>query len=150
MQTSVKALPILNVLFRVQTKYNKLYCFPSQQKILRLMREYLDDGKSIATLNRWLRRVEDAGYIKRQRRIIRHKVKGLLFQSTMYKITHKGLLLLARYNSMVWAFINRLIKSPRGESKKPSLDPDKAFSTSGGKGWKAYLAAGGKSPSLKK
>jgi hypothetical protein len=53
--------------------------------------------KSKATLCRWLRVVEDEKYLIRRRRIKRHPRYGLMFKSTLYKITIKGYRLLSRF-----------------------------------------------------
>jgi len=53
--------------------------------------------KSRATLNRWLRVIQDDKYLIRRRRVKRHPVYGLMFKSTLYKITIKGLRLLSRF-----------------------------------------------------
>ncbi|HUW21099.1 MAG TPA: hypothetical protein VMW41_00350 [Candidatus Bathyarchaeia archaeon] len=53
--------------------------------------------KSRATLNRWLRVIQDDKYLIRRRRIKKDPRYGLMFKSTLYKITIKGLRLLSRF-----------------------------------------------------
>jgi len=88
---------VLIVLFKVQKKYGKDYCWPSQFTILKLMEEYQGVKKSRSTLNRRLRVGEDNRLIIRRRRIKRDEYQGMLFKSTLYKITIKGLRLLSGF-----------------------------------------------------
>lgn len=94
MLTRQKAHPILLALLKVQQKYNNDYSWPSQQRLLELLDSRQGVKKSRATLNRWLRVIEDDKYILRRRRLKRHPLYGLLFKSTLYKITIKGYRLL--------------------------------------------------------
>ena len=92
-------IPVLSTLESIQVKYKSLYCYPAQKKILSLLAEHHDLVISISTLNRWLRRLEDQGYIYRERRIKRLETGTMSFQSTMYWLTQKA-----------HAFIHRVIK----------------------------------------
>jgi len=96
MEAAQKAHPILLTLVKIQRKNNKDYSFPSQLKLLELMEIYQGYKKSRATINRWLRVIEDERYLVRRRRIKKHPRYGLMFKSTLYKITIKGLKLLSR------------------------------------------------------
>jgi len=82
--------PILCTINGVNRKYNKNYCFPSQNKILWLMKNFYGVTRSRATLNRWLRVLEDEGYIKRVRRHRKDPLRGYIFKSSLYTITLKG------------------------------------------------------------
>lgn len=97
MDTSQKAHPILLHLLRVQQKYNKDYSYPSQKRICERMEKYQGVKKSVPTLNRWMRVIEDTKYLIRKRRIKRDPEHGIVFKSTLYKITIKGLRLLANF-----------------------------------------------------
>lgn len=97
MQDIQKAHPLLITLVKIQRKYGKDYSFPSQIKILELMDLRQGIRKSKATLNRWLRVVEDNKYLIRRRRIKRHRSYGMCFKSTLYKITIKGYSLMSRF-----------------------------------------------------
>ena len=97
MQATQKAHPILLTLLRIQQKNGKDYSWPGQLKICELMNRYHDIKKSRATLNRWMRVIEDCKYLKRKRRIKRHPEYGIVFKSTLYKITIKGLRMLSRF-----------------------------------------------------
>ena len=96
MEVIQKAHPILLTLVKIQRKYKKDYSWPAQLKLLELIKIYQGYKKSKATLNRWLRVIEDDKYLIRRRRVKKHPVYGLMFKSTLYKITIKGLRLLSR------------------------------------------------------
>jgi len=85
-----KAHPILLTLIKIQRKYKKDYSWPSQEKIIELIDLRQGVKKSRATINRWLRVVQDSKYLMRRRRIKRDRVHGMIFKSTLYKITIKG------------------------------------------------------------
>ena len=97
MQTQQKALPTLVTLLKVQRKYDKDYCWPSQLKILELMDLRQGIKKSRATLNRWLAKAQEEKYLLRRRRIKIHPLYGMTFKSTLYKITIKGYRLLQAF-----------------------------------------------------
>jgi DNA-binding transcriptional ArsR family regulator len=97
MDIAQKAHPLLLTLVKIQRKNDKDYSYPAQLKFLELMAMYQNIKKSRATLNRWLRVVEDGKYIIRRRRIKRDPRYGLMFKSTLYKITIKGYRLLSRF-----------------------------------------------------
>jgi len=97
-----QVVPIVATLNTLNRKYGKLYCYPSQIKILELLDLYQGIKIGIATLNRWLRDAEDKQYLIRIRRIKRDKKLGLLFQSTLYKITIKGYHALGRTGVRVY------------------------------------------------
>jgi len=95
--TIQKAHPLLLTLVKIQRKYNKDYSWPSQLKLMELMDIRQNIRKSRATLNRWLRVIQDDKYLIRRRRIKKDPRYGLMFKSTLYKITIKGLRLLSRF-----------------------------------------------------
>lgn len=97
MEVIQKAHPILLTLVKIQRKYKKDYSWPAQLKLLELIKIYQGYKKSKATLNRWLRVIQDDKYLIRRRRVKKHPVYGLMFKSTLYKITIKGLRLLSRF-----------------------------------------------------
>jgi len=97
MQVIQKAHPLLLTLLKIQRKYNKDYSWPSQLKLMELMGLCQNIKKSRATINRWLRLVQDGKYVIRRRRIKKHRIYGLMFKSTLYKITIKGYRLLSRF-----------------------------------------------------
>ncbi|KKL71040.1 hypothetical protein LCGC14_2098910, partial [marine sediment metagenome] len=76
----------LSTLNKVGQKFKKGYSYPSQSTILRHIETFYNEVFSIRTLNRRLRRLEDLGYIVRQRRT--KTLPGGLksFTSTMYTL----------------------------------------------------------------
>lgn len=108
--TAKHAVPILATLNAINKKVGKLYCFPAQLTIMKLLAEFQGINIEIATLNRWLRDIEDNGLINRVRRIRHDKNLGMVFQSTMYNITNKGYHLLKRTGLSVWREMKRSAK----------------------------------------
>jgi DNA-binding HxlR family transcriptional regulator len=113
-----KASDILSSLHHVNKKYKKLYCYPSQIKILKLLKQYHKIKYSIATLNRRLRVIEDEGLIKRTRRSRNDKKLGKVFESTLYEITLKGYYHLLRLGVKVFDIIKKMVNGKNGEKKK--------------------------------
>jgi DNA-binding MarR family transcriptional regulator len=103
-----QAIPILATLNAVNKKFGKLYCYPNQLTIISLLGRYHDTIIAIATLNRWLKDLEDKGYIKRTRRIRKDKRRGIMFKSTLYKITILGYHALKMTGVSVWREIKAL------------------------------------------
>jgi len=69
--------------------FNKGYCYPSQEHIIRLARKYHKVEMSRRTLNRILKKLEFDGVIERVRRHT-HKADGSLWlRSTLYKLLGK-------------------------------------------------------------
>lgn len=133
MEACQKAHPILLHLLRVQQKYNKDYSHPSQKTICERMEKYQGVKKSVPTLNRWMRVVEDTKYLIRKRRIKRDPEHGIVFKSTLYKITIKGLRLLANFGVDVrkeiaayYAWLKE--KSPK-QDKEPGGAPLRSLDT---------------------
>jgi len=96
MKLSRKALPILLTLNKLNTYFHKLYCYPSQNKLLQLLSSFTSLQISRRQLNYDLQVLESHGLI---RRIQRHRVtlaKGMEFRSTLYEITLLGYNLLLR------------------------------------------------------
>jgi len=103
-----QALPILATFNALNKKHGKLYCYPAQLKIMSLLALYHDTLISIATLNRWLRDLEEKGYIIRTRRIRKDKRLGIMFRSTLYKITILGYSTLKAAGVSVWREIKAI------------------------------------------
>jgi len=122
-----KAMPLVALLFGLSSHHGKRYCFPAQRKILDLLWNRSALKMSIATLNRWLRVVEDEGYLRRIRRTRRDKKLGMVFQSTVYVVTYQGYMLLHRAGVRCWDRIRelaaegkkKLLPASREEEKSP-------------------------------
>lgn len=106
--TRKQALFLLIVLNAVNKRYGKLYCYPSQLTIMALLAGYQDVKIAIATVNRWLRDSEDNRFITRTRRIKRDKRRGIMFKSTLYKITLQGYHVLAAAGVNVWKIMEQV------------------------------------------
>lgn len=137
MNTQTKAFPLLSIVHGLSEYHHKHYCYPSQVKFKELLQDRLGVVISIATLNRWLRVVEDMGYLQRKRRIRKDKRLGLIFKSTMYFMTYQGYLLLARQGVNVWSKVKEFAVKVRqalvSKSKKEEKEPawkDKNFISS--------------------
>lgn len=128
MNTAVKAMPIMSILWGLSQKYRKGYSYPSQRKIIELLKKRYGIKISIATINRWLLKTEQAGYIKRTRRIRRDKHLGMVFKSTLYEITWVGYKFLVNSGMAAWNEIKSLgarvkEKVKRKSKKKTSKSP---------------------------
>lgn len=119
MVTACKANDILSTLFHVCKKHSSKYCYPSQKTILSLLERYHQCKISIATLNRWLRAIEDAGYIKRTRRIKKHPKLGMIFRSTMYRISKRGFYKLAMLGVVVKGWFKRDENAKKNHEPEP-------------------------------
>jgi hypothetical protein len=82
-------MAVLDTLGGIAQKFAKPYCFPSQKKILGCLERYHGIKVSLRTINRWLAALEDQGYFVRVRRHIRGENGGIIFRSTLYKLTGK-------------------------------------------------------------
>jgi len=81
---------ILTVLAGISNKYQKGYCYPSQDKIRELLARY-GRRMSLRSLNRHLSQLVRLGYIKRQRRHVHDAVRGWTFRSTVYQLKGRAL-----------------------------------------------------------
>lgn len=88
---------VAETLGSVSSKYERAYCYPSQETILRLLYEHHDIDISRRTLNRVLRWLEDNLFFKRTRRHRAGPNGRILFATTMYTLKKK---LFIRLNSI--------------------------------------------------
>lgn len=89
MNTKILTISIFQTLIHLSRKYGKKYCYPSQDKIIELLKKYHKVELSRRSLNRWLRYLEDAGYFERKRRITMGDDGRFHFRSTVYIIKGK-------------------------------------------------------------
>lgn len=80
---------VLSTLVGVSKTHHKLYCYPSQTTILRLLSKYHGFEISRRTINRDLLYLESEGFIKRTRRLTERGIRAGRFSSTLYKFTGK-------------------------------------------------------------
>ena len=92
----MSSLLLLHALYAIAAKYGKSYCYPSQEKILELLKTHYDISISRRTLNRWLAFLEGEGYIFRTRRHTQGTDGGVSFKSTLYRFGKKALRLLKK------------------------------------------------------
>ena len=90
------SLQLLHALYAIAAKYGKTYCYPSQEKLLELLKTHYDISISRRTLNRWLAFLEGEGYIFRTRRHSQGTNGGVSFKSTLYRFGKKALRLLKK------------------------------------------------------
>ena len=82
-------IAILETIAALQRKYGKSYCFPTQCRLLQLLKVHHKIDLSRRGLNYALRDLQDAGLIDRKRRI-RKGSAGLIFNSTLYFFKEAG------------------------------------------------------------
>jgi len=80
---------VAETLSSVCSKYEKAYCYPSQETIRRLLHEYHDIKICRRTVNYILRWLEDHKYFKRTRRHRAGPDGRMLFGTTMYELKKK-------------------------------------------------------------
>jgi len=119
MQAALKGIPVLSIIQGLAKYHGKKYCYPSQLKILELLAGRMGIDVSIATLNRYLRVIEDIGWVRRIRRIKRDPVKGMMFLSTVYVITAKGYGLLTKTGIAVWGFVKKRHEKREDRTRDP-------------------------------
>jgi hypothetical protein len=90
------SLQLLHALYAIAAKYGKSYCYPSQTKLLELLKTHYHISISRRTLNRWLAFLEGEGYIFRTRRHTRGTDGEISFKSTLYRFSKKALRLLKK------------------------------------------------------
>lgn len=100
MNLSLHGIAVLTVLKDEMDYWKKSYCYPSQMRITRELAEKVSVHRSRRTVNRWLRKLEEAQIIRRQRRLKHHPIKGLMFKSTLYYIGWLGYELLRHWGKI--------------------------------------------------
>lgn len=81
---------IMKSLFHIARKYEKAYCYPSQIRILNLIRKHYGVRRSLRTLNRRLAEMQREGFFTRTRRHRRGKDNKMVFNTTLYRIGGKA------------------------------------------------------------
>ncbi len=122
MNITRKSLPVLLTLHKLNSYFQKLYCFPSQSKLVSLLSKFTGLKISRRQLNYDLAAMVKGGLIRRIRRHRRTKHRGMEFRSTLYEITLKGYLLLFRAGVITWgifAEIKNRIKEALERKQRP-------------------------------
>ena len=100
-----RCYPLLLCINYLCGRGSKAYAYPTQQSILSLMAKYYHVSISRRTLCRWMASLEDAGYIRRIRRIRRGLGGRPEYTSTLYILPAKARQLirrLARSTAALW------------------------------------------------
>lgn len=87
---------ILNSLATLNQRHGKKYCYPSQASLVKWITRIYGIKRCRRTLNYHLRRLEDAGYLRRIRRIKKGPGGLPQFASTVYVLGKKGVATLGR------------------------------------------------------
>lgn len=82
---------LVRTLANLASRYGKLYCYPSQEKLIELHAMRTGRTYSRATINRHLRAHIASGYLRTKRRHRRAADGSLELHSTLYEITQKTL-----------------------------------------------------------
>ena len=120
-------MPLVNTIYKISQKHGKHYCYPSQETLQSLLLKKYGIKRSIATINRWLRILEDLGYINRVRRILAKPSGGYSFKTTMYFLKIKGLKKLNQLSYNVWEALEKYYSKfmPGKRSGKNASNLDK-------------------------
>jgi hypothetical protein len=77
---------ILSVIAGLSASFDRLWCFPNQRTIKRLLLEHYNKAMSLRSINRHLGALERDGHIHRQRRHEKKNTGTLILHSTLYVI----------------------------------------------------------------
>jgi len=84
-----QGLALMETLGGLAAKHKKAYVYPSQLTIMALLGRYHGVDVSRRTLNRILADLEGCGYFHRVKRHYRSEHDGMVFRSTLFKLTGK-------------------------------------------------------------
>ena len=98
---------VLATLHGLSKHYHKMYCYPTQDTLVKLIYQRYGISISRRTLCRWLSDIEGSGLVKRVRRIRRSRY-GIEFRSTLYEIPLAGYRLLQTVGVAVGGYIGYL------------------------------------------
>ena len=105
-------LNIIATLNYLQHKADKHYSFPSQAKLLFLIERWYGQKRSLRSLNRDLRKLEDQGYISRTNRTKPTGNGCRTFTSTLYMLCHRAY-------KYIGSFVRKLSCHTRQAFKRP-------------------------------
>ncbi|RLC84245.1 MAG: hypothetical protein DRJ03_14815 [Chloroflexi bacterium] len=103
--TTFTDLAIIYTIQGLISTTGKNYCWPSQAKLLYLLKEFYGVVISRRTLNYHLRRLEDQGFISRIRRIKRRPDGTLSLSTSLYFLGKKALRLLKNFARKTWHIV---------------------------------------------
>lgn len=126
---TTKTDSILMVITKLIRMSRKNYCYPSQVKILELIKTYHGLKFSRRHLNRLLKTLENQGYIKRLRRISKGRDGKPRFASTIYFIKTK-VFAMYKKTAVFLKSIGFVIKEGFQEQNKKARAAAQALNTS--------------------
>ncbi len=111
MKLSRKAAPILRVLHRLNEYHCKRYSFAAQETILKHLKELCFHTICRRQLNYDLKALELHGLIRRIRRHHREAKRGMVFRSSLYKITRLGYRQMVGFGVITFGWFKGLMNS---------------------------------------
>lgn len=94
-------LRIIAVLSHLCKKYERSWCYPSQDKICELLRRFHGVEISRRHLNRHINALEAQGYIKTTRRHTKDRHGALILKSTLYELKAAAWTLISAFGNMM-------------------------------------------------
>ena len=113
MQAPVYAASLMVVFWSIQKKHKNPYSYPAINTIRKLLAKYHGIDRSNRTIIRWLVELGEKEFIERVQRTRRDKILGMVFQSTLTKITKKGYEFLANLGIAVWDMVKKIFSKKR-------------------------------------
>ena len=103
MKFSLAMQSIIQTFYFLQTFHGKNYSYPSQKKIIQLLKDHYPVNIKRRQLNTIIKYLEENGYLERGRRIKRDKSGVMVFKSTMYFLKGKAY----RWLGVLKSFLDR-------------------------------------------
>ena len=122
---------IILTLNKLQGMYNKKYSYPSQNTLLRLLKEIYHCDISLRTLNRHLAKLEMEYFIYRRRRITTNTSGCYVFNSTLYSLSRKAYFFITKlFNTLKDGYysIRKFLHKKRISSMKEFYEDKRYFS----------------------
>jgi len=111
---------IMETLAALQMKYGKSYCFPTQYRLLELLKIHHKITISRRALNYALADLQEADLINRKRRIRKGSTGDMIFNSTLYFFKKAGYAFLNRIKRF-GSLITSVFKSNRARRAEAAL-----------------------------
>jgi len=118
---------IMMTLYYLITANKRTYCFPSQEKLLEILKEKYDIMISRRTLNYHLRKLGDLDFIFRKRRIKKDDNGVLKFKSTLYWLKKGAWKLLTRMGCLLQQTVKMLKKNKGFFSDENETEKTRSF-----------------------
>jgi hypothetical protein len=118
MKFSLAMQSTINTLHYLSRTNKKDYCYPSQEKVLKILKEIYRVAIRRRQLNYILKYLEEEGYIKRRRRLKQSKEGKIIFNTTLYWLKKKALKYLANLLGAIKRTGFKLIDKKKENQKK--------------------------------